>query len=43
MVAGVIRDEEVYIPDGDFRLQIGDKAIVFALPEAKVSLEKLFH
>jgi trk system potassium uptake protein TrkA len=43
LVAGVIRDEEVYIPDGDFRLQIGDKAIVFALPEAKVALEKLFH
>ena len=43
LVAGVIREEEVYIPDGDFRLQIGDKAIVFALPEAKVSLEKLFH
>jgi trk system potassium uptake protein len=43
LVAGVIRGEEVYIPDGDFRLQIGDKAIVFALPEAKISLEKLFH
>lgn len=43
LVAGVIRDEEVYIPDGDFRLQIGDKAIVFALPEAKIALEKLFH
>jgi trk system potassium uptake protein len=43
LVAGVIRGEEVYIPDGDFKLQVDDKAIVFALPEAKVSLEKLFH
>jgi len=43
IVAGVIRGEEVVIPDGDFQLQINDKAIVLALPEAKSSLEKLFH
>ncbi|AFL85480.1 K+ transport system, NAD-binding component [Belliella baltica DSM 15883] len=43
IVAGVIRGNQVYIPDGDFTLQIDDKAIVFALPNAKSSLEKLFH
>ena len=43
IVAGVIRGEQVFIPDGDFMLQMDDKAIVLALPEAKVSLEKLFH
>lgn len=43
IVAGVIRGEEVFIPDGDFILQIDDKAIVLALPEAKMPLEKLFH
>lgn len=43
IVAGVIRGEEVFIPDGDFVLQIDDKAIVLALPEAKMPLEKLFH
>ncbi len=43
IVAGVIRGEEVYIPDGDFQLQMNDKAIVLALPQAKNSLEKLFH
>lgn len=43
IVAGVIRGEEVFIPDGDFQLQVGDKAIVLALPQAKGSLEKLFH
>ena len=43
IVAGVIRGEEVFIPDGDFMLQLNDKAIVLALPEAKGSLEKLFH
>ncbi|KEO75877.1 Trk system potassium transporter TrkA [Anditalea andensis] len=43
IVAGVIRGEEVFIPDGTFTLEINDKAIVFALPEAKPILDKLFH
>ncbi|RZS97413.1 Trk system potassium transporter TrkA [Cecembia calidifontis] len=43
IVAGVIRGEEVYIPDGDFILALNDKVIVLALPAAKVSLEKFFH
>lgn len=43
IVAGVIRGEQVFIPDGEFVLQLNDKAIVMALPEAKVPLEKLFH
>ncbi|WP_291783898.1 Trk system potassium transporter TrkA [Cecembia sp.] len=43
IVAGVIRGEEVFIPDGEFILQLQDKAIVLALPGAKPTLEKLFH
>ncbi|MHA7131882.1 Trk system potassium transporter TrkA [Algoriphagus namhaensis] len=43
IVAGVIRGEEVIIPDGDFMLNINDKAIVLALPQARTALEKLFH
>lgn len=43
IVAGVIRGDEVYIPDGDFILALNDKVIVLALPAAKVSLEKFFH
>lgn len=43
IVAGVIRGEEVFIPDGDFTLQVDDKAIVLALPAAKSLLEKLLH
>jgi trk system potassium uptake protein TrkA len=43
IVAGGIRGENVHIPDGDFILQVDDKAIVLALPEAKLALEKLFH
>lgn len=43
IVAGVIRGEDVFIPDGDFELQMNDKAIVLALPQARGPLEKLFH
>lgn len=43
IVAGVIRGNQVYIPDGDFILQVDDKTIVLALPDAKSPLEKLFH
>jgi trk system potassium uptake protein TrkA len=43
IVAGVIRGDEVFIPDGDFQLNLNDKAIVLALPEAKNTLDKLFH
>jgi trk system potassium uptake protein TrkA len=43
IIAGVIRGEEVLIPDGNFQLEMDDKAIVFALPEAKYALEKIFH
>jgi trk system potassium uptake protein len=43
IVAGVIRGEEVFIPDGEFILQMDDKVIVLALPGAEGALEKLFH
>lgn len=43
LVAGVIRGEDTFIPDGDFRLEIDDKAIVFALPSARFALDKLFR
>lgn len=43
IVAGVIRGEEVFIPDGDFQLNLNDKAIVLGLPQSRHTLEKLFH
>ena len=43
LIGGVIRGEEALIPDGDFQLQLNDKVIVFALPEAIDRLEQLFH
>jgi trk system potassium uptake protein TrkA len=43
LIGGVIRGEETLIPDGEFQLQVADKVIIFALPEAINKLEKLFH
>jgi len=42
VIAGVVRGEQSYIPDGDFRFKIKDKVIVFALPEAIRKVEELF-
>ncbi|NNF36335.1 MAG: Trk system potassium transporter TrkA [Saprospiraceae bacterium] len=42
IVAGVIRDNEGYIPDGDFYLELDDKVIILALPEAISKVEKIF-
>lgn len=43
LIGSVIRGDETLLPNGDFQLQLDDKVIVFALPEAINKLEKLFH
>ena len=43
LIGGVIRGEESLLPDGDFQLQVEDKVIVFAMPEAISRVEKLFR
>jgi trk system potassium uptake protein len=43
LIGGVIRGEESLIPNGDFQLEINDKVIVFALPEAIGKVEQLFR
>lgn len=43
LVGGVIRGNDSLIPDGDFQLQVDDKVIIFALPEAIHRLEQLFR
>lgn len=42
IIAGVVRGDESYIPDGDFMFKINDKVIVFAQPEAIHQVEELF-
>jgi trk system potassium uptake protein TrkA len=43
LVGGVIRGNESLIPDGEFQLQVDDKVIIFALPQAIHRLEQLFR
>lgn len=43
LVGGVVRGDESLIPDGSFQLQLHDRVIVFALPEAISRLETLFR
>lgn len=42
IIGGVIRGEDSLVPDGDFQLQVGDKVVVFSLPESIAKLEKIF-
>jgi trk system potassium uptake protein TrkA len=42
VIAGVIRGDDGFIPDGDFQLEIDDKVIVLALPEAIHKVEEIF-
>ncbi|MCB0635703.1 MAG: NAD-binding protein, partial [Lewinella sp.] len=43
LIGGVIRGNDSLIPDGDFQLQVEDKVIIFALPQAISRLEQLFR
>jgi trk system potassium uptake protein TrkA len=43
LVGGVIRGNESLIPDGSFKLQLDDRVIVFAMPEAISRVEQLFR
>jgi trk system potassium uptake protein TrkA len=42
VIAGVVRGDKGHIPTGDFQLELHDKVIVFALPEAIHKVEEIF-
>lgn len=42
IIAGVVRGNQSFIPDGDFRFELNDKVIVFAQPEAIHQVEEIF-
>ncbi|MCI5083342.1 MAG: Trk system potassium transporter TrkA [Saprospiraceae bacterium] len=42
VIAGVVRGEDTFIPEEDFTLQLNDKIIVFAQPEAIKKVEEIF-
>ena len=43
VIAGVIRGEEVFIPTGDFRMQLADRVIGFSRHSDISRVEKLFR
>ena len=42
IIGGVIRNNDVFIAKGDTQIQIGDKVVLFALPEAIDKVSKFF-
>ncbi len=43
IVGAVMRENNVFIPDGDAKIEAGDKVVVFALPSDIHEVEKLFN
>ncbi|ARV16672.1 Trk system potassium transporter TrkA [Polaribacter sp. SA4-12] len=43
IVGGIIRDEKAMMANGNLQIKTGDKVIVFCLPEAINTVEKLFN
>jgi trk system potassium uptake protein TrkA len=43
VVGAVTRGEEIFVPDGEFQLKEGDRALVFTLSEALPDLERVFR
>ena len=42
LVGAVVQDGEAVIPKGDTQIGVGDKVVVFSLPQAVKEVEKLF-
>ncbi len=42
IIAGIVRANKGFVPEGDFFLEINDKVIVLALPEAIRQVEEIF-
>ncbi|NNK89619.1 MAG: Trk system potassium transporter TrkA [Saprospiraceae bacterium] len=42
IIAGIVRGDQSIIPSRDFKLEIGDKVIILALPEAIHQVEEIF-
>lgn len=43
VVGAVLRGEEIFVPDGEFRFAEGDRVVIFTLAEQLPQLEKIFH
>ncbi len=43
IASAIIRGDELHMPGGDFRFQVGDRVLVFTLTDSLAALEKLFR
>ncbi|MFO7614335.1 MAG: Trk system potassium transporter TrkA [Bacteroidales bacterium] len=43
IIGGIIRGNDSFIAVGDFRIEAGDRVVVFALPDAVRAVDDLFH
>ena len=43
LIGGVVREEESYLPFGDFQIKPGDKVVVFSVPEVINQVENFFN
>ena len=43
VIGGIVRKGIAYMPSGDFKIEKGDRVIVFCLPEAITEVENLFN
>ena len=43
IIGGIVRGSESFIAVGDFQIEVGDKVVVFSLPESIHEVDELFH
>jgi len=43
IVGAVLRGKELFVPSGEFRFDVGDRALVFTLAESLPALERMFR
>jgi trk system potassium uptake protein TrkA len=43
IVGSVVRGEQLFVPDGEFAFEEGDRALIFTLTDALPTLEKMFR
>ena len=43
LLGAVLREDEVFIPDGNSQIKEGDKVVMFAFPSAIQDIEKVFN
>jgi trk system potassium uptake protein TrkA len=43
IIGSVVRGEQLFVPSGDFKFEIGDRALIFTLTDSLPALERMFR